>query len=413
MEAELTQRGHRQSQQEHGAKASGEQVQGQDSVAEQTCKDEQCKQDRRPNYACKHFFASRVWKCITLSLVGITPIFGTALAMPKLMDAIGVAPWTLAWVSNFCFAAWVSVQFLYNFIATQWTDPGGTKAVKPVQEVSGQFQIGGNTEPRLFYAPNWCTKCSHWKPPRSHHCSMCGRCVLRMDHHCPFTGNCIGMKNHGHFALFYVFAFIGLFYSGLLCSLAIYHDNPLSGWRQMVGPKFKEHAWLIDKHFITGIHGMAFAIILELFAKRGLEVMVQTVSTVIASLFVMSMGTPALWLVWTNVTTMDRMFPMKEYVQLKDQVFCPLGPGFYRQNGLQNVKDILGPKWWLRLLIPISGGPIDVGPGVAPVPSQDGSEALAARMKQVEEQGVQQEVKSCKELGFDPGPQTAEASNTV
>ena len=29
-----------------------------------------------------------------------------------------------------------------------------------------------------------CEKCGNWKPPRTHHCSLCGTCTLKMDHHC-------------------------------------------------------------------------------------------------------------------------------------------------------------------------------------------------------------------------------------
>lgn len=29
-----------------------------------------------------------------------------------------------------------------------------------------------------------CKKCIAPKPPRTHHCSICNRCVLKMDHHC-------------------------------------------------------------------------------------------------------------------------------------------------------------------------------------------------------------------------------------
>ena len=33
----------------------------------------------------------------------------------------------------------------------------------------------------------WCKRCEGWKPPRSHHCRKCGKCVLRMDHHCTYS----------------------------------------------------------------------------------------------------------------------------------------------------------------------------------------------------------------------------------
>ncbi len=34
------------------------------------------------------------------------------------------------------------------------------------------------------HRPRYCRKCQAWKPPRAHHDSMTGRCVLRMDHYC-------------------------------------------------------------------------------------------------------------------------------------------------------------------------------------------------------------------------------------
>ena len=46
-----------------------------------------------------------------------------------------------------------------------------------------------------FYKFDFCMKCDEVKPPRSHHCSVCGKCILKMDHHCPFIGNCIGLHN--------------------------------------------------------------------------------------------------------------------------------------------------------------------------------------------------------------------------
>ena len=35
-----------------------------------------------------------------------------------------------------------------------------------------------------MHRPRYCRKCQAWKPPRAHHDSMSGRCVLRMDHYC-------------------------------------------------------------------------------------------------------------------------------------------------------------------------------------------------------------------------------------
>mmetsp|Transcript_24180 Transcript_24180/g.28348 ORF Transcript_24180/g.28348 Transcript_24180/m.28348 type:complete len:198 (+) Transcript_24180:716-1309(+) len=54
-----------------------------------------------------------------------------------------------------------------------------------------------------------CTKCKGMRPPRAHHCSICGKCVLRMDHHCPWVGNCVGLHNHKHFLMFLIYACLG------------------------------------------------------------------------------------------------------------------------------------------------------------------------------------------------------------
>ena len=60
------------------------------------------------------------------------------------------------------------------------------------------------------YRFKYCKKCKEVKPPRTHHCSVCGKCVFRMDHHCPWVGNCVGLLNHKKFLLFLIYSFIGL-----------------------------------------------------------------------------------------------------------------------------------------------------------------------------------------------------------
>jgi len=44
-----------------------------------------------------------------------------------------------------------------------------------------------------------CDLCSWPKPSGAHHCSTCGRCVLKMDHHCYWLGGCVGQDNYRYF----------------------------------------------------------------------------------------------------------------------------------------------------------------------------------------------------------------------
>ncbi|KAL7067115.1 DHHC zinc finger domain-containing protein [Cryptosporidium serpentis] len=60
-----------------------------------------------------------------------------------------------------------------------------------------------------------CKKCGSIKLPRTHHCSVCRRCILKMDHHCPWIGQCVGLQNQRYFILFISWSFI----SCLLISL--------------------------------------------------------------------------------------------------------------------------------------------------------------------------------------------------
>lgn len=52
-----------------------------------------------------------------------------------------------------------------------------------------------NDDPSARSTTKVCQECRKTTPRRSHHCPLCGICVLRKDHHCFLTGGCVGLAN--------------------------------------------------------------------------------------------------------------------------------------------------------------------------------------------------------------------------
>jgi palmitoyltransferase len=72
------------------------------------------------------------------------------------------------------FGNYLLVNVIFHYYMAVVTSPG-----VPPQEV-------------IFEAVSICKKCISPKPERTHHCSVCNRCVLKLDHHCPWLNNCVG-----------------------------------------------------------------------------------------------------------------------------------------------------------------------------------------------------------------------------
>lgn len=95
-----------------------------------------------------------------------------------------------------------------------WTPPGVSEAeLDRVRRQQQGFLQPGSKDPSDVSRPRFCKKCQAWKPPRAHHCSVAGHCVLRMDHYCLWVVNTVGLLNYKAFLLF-------LFWTMLAAGLA-------------------------------------------------------------------------------------------------------------------------------------------------------------------------------------------------
>lgn len=99
---------------------------------------------------------------------------------------------------------------LASHAKTTFTDPGSVpQAAVPNERM--RREMGTPDQPLSM-----CSQCQTFKPPFSHHCRICNRCVSRMDHHCPWMNNCVGAGNLKHFILFLLYTWTCSVFSLLL-----------------------------------------------------------------------------------------------------------------------------------------------------------------------------------------------------
>ncbi|KAL0411809.1 UNVERIFIED_CONTAM: putative protein S-acyltransferase 14 [Sesamum latifolium] len=135
-------------------------------------------------------------------------------------------------------SSWIIlVMLLWSYFSVVFTDPG---CVPPSWSPALDEERGDTNPLTLAEFPadpenrriRFCRKCNQFKPPRCHHCSVCGRCVLKMDHHCVWVVNCVGALNYKYFLLFLFYTFLETSFVGLSLLpdfIAFFSDGEISG----------------------------------------------------------------------------------------------------------------------------------------------------------------------------------------
>ncbi|KAG7546537.1 Palmitoyltransferase DHHC domain [Arabidopsis suecica] len=110
------------------------------------------------------------------------------------------------------------IMLLWSYFSVVVTDPGGVptgwRPELDIEKSDGNQALIGEANSSLSvgdsssHGVRYCRKCNQYKPPRSHHCSVCGRCILKMDHHCVWVVNCVGAMNYKSFLLFLFYTFL-------------------------------------------------------------------------------------------------------------------------------------------------------------------------------------------------------------
>lgn len=127
-------------------------------------------------------------------------------------------------VSGILFHAFV-ILLIWSYIMSVSTDPGTTpRDFEPSQSDFPQENL--NEDDLKNAKVTTCKICNTKRPPRTHHCQHCDRCVLRRDHHCPWVANCVGFYNHRYFIQFLTYTTL----SSLVLCFSCLSALSIKGW---------------------------------------------------------------------------------------------------------------------------------------------------------------------------------------
>lgn len=123
---------------------------------------------------------------------------------------------------NLLFGLVIVFNIYFNYICCALVPPGSPPSNKDPGKYLGEKidVIDGRKVRKVNYnlmikpgvVYKYCKQCKSVKPPRAHHCSITGKCILEFDHFCPWVGQTVGYRNYRYFVLFMVYLFTGCMY---------------------------------------------------------------------------------------------------------------------------------------------------------------------------------------------------------
>jgi len=212
------------------------------------------------------------------------------------------------------------------YVQTSRTDPGSVpEGYVPDELLDENGELISNVTQRESVIKSgtvkYCKACDMYRPPRAHHCSTCGKCVLRMDHHCPWVNNCVGAANTKFFVLFLLYATLACFYYALLVFFFLVN--------------FFKGKTLLHMKDLGAWLGLILCTVIVVFC----------LSLMVAGLFGWNV-----WLVARNETSQENYDKEVASAKARRPVRHPYDLGCVR-----NIKAVMGPHPWLWL-VPV--GPV-------------------------------------------------------
>ncbi|KXJ23491.1 palmitoyltransferase ZDHHC16 [Exaiptasia diaphana] len=280
-----------------------------------------------------------IFVVLVIGLIASVVIIYYASILPMILED------HICWIIfHIILSHWLLINICFHYFKSVFTSPGYSPKLEELSlKVKEQDYV-------------ICRQCSQSKPERTHHCSICKRCVLKMDHHCPWINNCVGHFNHRYFILFCIYMCLGSVYVAL------------SSWRMFVEHFFDDKE--TESKPIKPTEDVSFQKKFAMFLGRYENVEDFDHNSIIFVFMLCSAVAIALGLLsgWHILLILKGETSIELHINKKNRIeYRKLGKVYknpYDYGPWQNWKKLLGivnNRSWMSILLPSSHHPYGDG----------------------------------------------------